>query len=261
MGAETIWTLLKGRGFSDRAAAALLGQMEAESGCAACRVQGDFTKGYARSQEYTGQVDAGEISRRDFSHSGPGGGGYGLCQWTYYSRKEGLYDKAKSLGLSVGSEEAQISWLWDELHQAEFRVALEALTGDGSLREMTEVLTRRFERPADQSEAAVAQRTALAEKHYAGFAGRLGEAAPAPEFCGDTPTTPFWPPRMLTRGMTGSDVGALQALLTARGYTPGTIDGVLGERTEAAMWTFQQDAGMKSAGDFGPVSWGLLLKL
>lgn len=261
MSTQTIWALLKGKGFSDKAAAVIMGQMDAESSCVANRLQGDFGAGFTRSAEYTAKVDAGQISRYDFAHNGPGGGGYGLCQWTYWSRKEGLYDKAKSMGQSIGSEDVQIAWLWDELHQGEYRTVLNSLITGTDILEMTTIMVKRFERPADQSTAACSRRALLAEKYYSQYAGTAVVTVPtAPDPCQDTPTTPFWPPRMLTKGMIGSDVGALQALLVARGYEPGTIDGILGDKTEAAMWTFQLAAGMSSNGDFGPKSWALLLK-
>ena len=104
MSKKTIWEYLKAKGFSDAATAAIMGNMEAESNCVAVRLQGDFTTGYRKSNEYTAKVDNGEISRDQFVYHGPGGGGYGLCQWTYWSRKAGLYDLAKEQGVSVGSE-------------------------------------------------------------------------------------------------------------------------------------------------------------
>ena len=52
MSKETIWQFLKHKGFSSEAAAAILGNMEAESNCVSCRLQGDFTKGFARFVAY-----------------------------------------------------------------------------------------------------------------------------------------------------------------------------------------------------------------
>ena len=66
MSKETIWHYLKHKGFSDIAAAALMGNMEAESNCVSCRLQGDFTNGFKRSIDYTAQVDAGNIGRHEF---------------------------------------------------------------------------------------------------------------------------------------------------------------------------------------------------
>ena len=46
MSKKTIWEYLKAKGFSDIAAAAIMGNMEAESNCIAVRLQGDFTAGF-----------------------------------------------------------------------------------------------------------------------------------------------------------------------------------------------------------------------
>ena len=108
MSKQTIWQFLKHKGFSDIAAAALMGNMEAESNCVSNRLQGDFTSGFKRSIDYTAQVDAGKISRHEFIHDGPGGGGYGLCQWTLFSRKAGLYDLAQEQNVSIGDEFIQV---------------------------------------------------------------------------------------------------------------------------------------------------------
>ena len=75
MGRENIWHYLKHKGFSDIAAAAIMGNMEAESNCVSNRLQSDFTSGFKRSAEYTAQVDAGKISRQEFIYNGHGGGG------------------------------------------------------------------------------------------------------------------------------------------------------------------------------------------
>lgn len=108
MSRKTQWDALKKLGFSDKAAAVIMGHAMAESGCECDRVQGDFSADRARSRAYTAQVDAGQISEHDFVFRGPGGGGYGWLQWTFPSRKKGLYDTARRLGVSVGREKAYI---------------------------------------------------------------------------------------------------------------------------------------------------------
>ena len=111
MSKQNIWNFLKHKGFSDVAAAAIMGNMEAESNCVSNRLQGDFTSGFKRSAEYTAKVDTWKISRNEFIYNGPGGGGYGLCQWTYFTRKAGLYDLAQEQGVSIGDEFIQVEWL------------------------------------------------------------------------------------------------------------------------------------------------------
>ena len=166
MGKENIWQYLKHKGFSDVAAAAIMGNMEAESNCVSNRLQGDFTKDFVRSKEYTAQVDAGKISRNEFIYNGPGGGGYGLCQWTYYTRKAGLYDLAQEQGVSVGDEFIQVEWLTRELNQTEFKPVLELLHTSVSIRDCSDILVKQFLRPADQSEAVLKQRAEFGRNMY-----------------------------------------------------------------------------------------------
>lgn len=178
MSRKTQWDLLDRLGLSDKAKAVILGHAMAESGCETNRLQGDFSAGREKSKSYTAQVDAGQISREDFAKRGPNGGGYGWLQWTFYSRKEGLYDTAKKLGVSIGSEEAAVAWLWDELNQGEYTAVLSALKSDKSLADMSEVFMTRFERPADQSKDALKERAKLCEAAYNEFAGTEVSEAP-----------------------------------------------------------------------------------
>lgn len=166
MSKQTIWNELKRRGFSDIAVAAIMGNMEAESNCTSFRVQGDFTKGYQRSAQYTAQVDAGNINRHEFINDGPGGGGYGLCQWTYQPRKTGLYDLAKKMGTSIGDEGMQTELLCQELQQPEFKTVLATLIASPSIRECSDVFVKIFEKPADQSEAVLRQRAEFGRAMY-----------------------------------------------------------------------------------------------
>ncbi len=169
MSKETIWQFLKHKGFSDIAAAALMGNMEAESNCVSCRLQGDFTEGFARSAAYTEQVDSGAVSRQAFIHDGPGGGGYGLCQWTYPPRKAGLYDLAREKGASVGDESVQLEWFMKELWQDEYKAVREILEKSPSIRECSDAILKQFLRPADQSNAVCRYRADLARAFFQQF--------------------------------------------------------------------------------------------
>lgn len=169
MSKKTIWEYLKANNFSDVACAAIMGNMEAESNCVSYRLQGDFSTGFQKSVEYTGKVDRNEISKEQFVYYGPGGGGYGLCQWTYQTRKAGLYDLAKSRGVSIGDEATQIDWLVEELRQDEFRKVLNILQISESIRECSDSLIKNFLRPFDQSEAVCIHRAQLGVDFYNEF--------------------------------------------------------------------------------------------
>jgi peptidoglycan hydrolase-like protein with peptidoglycan-binding domain len=59
-------------------------------------------------------------------------------------------------------------------------------------------------------------------------------------------------------GSRGSDVEALQTLLTDRGYRPGPSDGVFGNQTRTAVKAFQSDQGLAADGIAGPATMGAL---
>lgn len=172
MSQETQWAGLKAYGFSDLACAVIMGHAMAESGCETNRLQGDFEVTRSWSQTYTKMVDDGRVTREDFAARGPGGGGYGWLQWTYPQRKYGYYDNAKANGFSVGSEQAALSWLWEELHQPEYQPVLDALMNGNNLRQMSDVFMKRFERPADQSEKACSYRASLCQQMLDKFGGK-----------------------------------------------------------------------------------------
>ena len=150
--------------------AGLMGNLEAESGLHPDRVQGDIP--YSNySVEYTAQVDSGEIPELKFVHAGPNGGGYGLAQWTYYTRKQGLYDMWKSGGYaSIGSIRLACDYLWHEL-QTMFGGVLKTLQNAKSVRQASDSVLHDFENPADQSETAEKNRAAIGQKWFDLYSG------------------------------------------------------------------------------------------
>lgn len=163
--AEAIWRFFMRKIGNAYGVAGLMGNLEAESGLHADRVQGDIP--YSDfSKTYTKQVDAGTISEYDFVHNGPNGGGYGLAQWTFYARKQNLYDMYKIGGYkSIGDLSLACNYLWYEL-QHDFADVLETLKNATSVREASDAVLHDFESPADQSEAVENARAAMGQKFY-----------------------------------------------------------------------------------------------
>ena len=64
--------------------------------------------------------------------------------------------------------------------------------------------------------------------------------------------------RTLRRGDRGEDVKVLQRALKRAGYDAGTIDGIFGPRTEAAVRAFQRANGLTVDGIVGPRTWAAL---
>jgi len=203
-------------------------------------------------ETYTRMVDDGSYSRQDFMYDGGKAYGYGLCQWTYFSRKAGLYDLAKSRHVSIADEQMQIDWLWEELGQPPYVSVKNCLLSGASLYDMTAKFMRTFENPADQSDDAINYRVSCAKAILDEFSGTTPEPTPGPDPKEpDTPTTPYWEPRMLCEGMLGADVSVLQALLQAHGYQV-EITGIYDNRTKAMVMAFQGENGLATDGIAGP---------
>ena len=258
MSKVTIWARLKEKGFSDNAAAAIMGNMEQESAFRSNNVE---DRSGISDELYTASVDNGSYSRQRFLSDAYG---YGLCQWTYYTRKIALYDLAMQRGVSVSDEQMQIDLLCQEL-QSDYRSVYNVLMSDASLYDMTAAFMKSFENPADQSAAAINYRVGLAQAIYNEFAGSVPDAPAGPSDESqddekepegkDTPTTPFWPPRTLCEGMVGGDVTALQVILYNHGYDCNAFDGIFGSRTKVMTMAYQGENGLDTDGIAGPITW------
>lgn len=64
--------------------------------------------------------------------------------------------------------------------------------------------------------------------------------------------------RLAVPRMQGPDVLDAQRLLRERGFDPGPLDGIYGERTEAAVRAFQSANGLLVDGIVGPATWSRL---
>ena len=168
MNEKEIWQKLRGMGYSEVATAALMGNMKAESDCVPNRIEGDFSKGYPKSEAYTSQVDAGIKSKNEFMKDSIG---YGLCQWTFYTRKAGLYDLALNEGKSIGDLDLQLKFLNQELRSGEFNSVFKVLATSDSLRECSDIVCLRFECPYDSSDGVLSLRASYAREFYDQFAG------------------------------------------------------------------------------------------
>lgn len=170
---ETIWNLLLADIGNEIGVAALMGNLQAESGLIPYRVQGDFSSGYSESIAYTEKVDSGEISEYDFVHNGPGGGGYGLAQWTFYTRKQALYNMYKSGYSSIGDVNLACYYLLYELKN-DYSDVYNTLKEATSIRVASDKVLHDFESPADQSEEVEVLRAQMGTNIYEELTGTSG---------------------------------------------------------------------------------------
>ena len=70
--------------------------------------------------------------------------------------------------------------------------------------------------------------------------------------------TPVTTQPMLRTGSRGDAVRKLQELLNTKGYTCGSVDGIFGSKTYAAVLAFQKANGLGADGIVGPLTWAKL---
>ena len=95
--------------------------------------------------------------------------GYGLAQWTYWSRKQALFNHAKQAGVSIADLNMQLGFLWEELQG--YTAVMDALKKAGSVRAASDAVLTGYEKPADQSETVKKKRAEYAR------AGRTQQAS------------------------------------------------------------------------------------
>lgn len=166
---ERIWNFLKDKGLSDHGAAGLMGNLYAESALNPHNLQNTYEKKLGLTDDaYTAAVDSGSYTNfvRDSA-------GYGLAQWTYWSRKEGLLAYVRSLGKSVGDLEAQLGYLFKELSEG-YTGLLATLKTVTNVRTASDAVLTKYERPADQSASVQVKRASYGEKYLTKYAGGSG---------------------------------------------------------------------------------------
>ena len=177
---KPIWDALNAVIQNDYGVAGLMGNLYAESSLFPGRVQGDFSPGFANSVQYTQQLNTGQISENDFVYHGPGGGGYGLAQWTYYSSKQNYWNYWHPLQHGNAGTVVFETWflLWEL--QNDYAGVMAVLQNATSVRQASDKVLHDFENPEVQTPAVEEQRAAYGQALYDEYAG----SPPAPPSAG-----------------------------------------------------------------------------
>lgn len=259
MSARDIYAKLVTAGLTHEGACGLMGNMQAESALKANIAQRGMTA--LSDEEYTASAAEWPVK---FIHDGVG---YGLCQWTYWSRKQALFNFAQACGASVGDEGMQVEFCVHELKND--YPGLWAL-----LCSVTDIYTAASEVCTVYERPAVNNITVRA-----GYANQLANRAKR-EGWGNNPSVAYgdssiykgaestdgtegaevyWPPRVICEGMSGDDVAAAQALLKARGGDV-VITGDFDRRFKNRVMEWQSFNGLAADGIIGAATWAALLR-
>lgn len=138
----------------------LMGNLYAESGLRSNNLQNTSEKKLDLSDtEYTARVDDGSYT--NFAHDSAG---YGLAQWTYWSRKQNLLDYAHKVRKSIGDEDMQVDFLINEIKG--YKTTWDALVNAKSIKDASDAVLTQYERPADQSDAVKNKRAEYGKNIY-----------------------------------------------------------------------------------------------
>lgn len=164
MNEEKIWKFLKSKGFTGFGVAGLMGNLYAESGLSPINLQNSYEKKLNfTDQSYTQAVDNGS-----YTNFVKDAAGYGLAQWTYWSRKQNLLNYARSIGKSIGDLDMQLEFLCKEL--SGYSAVWKTLQSATSVFEASNAVLLQYERPANQSEAVQNKRASYGQAYYDEFA-------------------------------------------------------------------------------------------
>lgn len=173
---STIWSFFKGKKLNDYAVAGIMGNLYAESGLSQINLQSTGNKKLNMTdEEYTKAVDNGTYN--NFIKDSQG---YGLAQWTYWTRKEKLYNYAKSQNKSIGDLSMQLEFLYMELTTG-YKSCFNKLTNAKSVAEASNVILLEFEKPKNQGADVQKKRTEYSQKYYDKFAKNTSSLEPTYE--------------------------------------------------------------------------------
>ena len=168
---QTIWSFLMAKLKNPYGAAAVMGNFYIESKLNPAYLQSSYSKKLGMtSAYYTSNTDSGHYSMDEFVHDKAG---YGLAQWTYWSRKLSLYDYAKEHNASIGDLNTQLEFFWQEVQS--YTTALSALTNATGIKGASDTFAVRYEKPSDTSDTALKRRSDAAQKYYDMFMKPSGE--------------------------------------------------------------------------------------
>lgn len=161
---EKIFNFLKSQGFTDAGAVGTMANIKAESAGRPENLQNTYEKKLGMTDaEYVAAVDAGS-----YTNFVKDSAGFGLCQWTYWSRKQAMLEYIKKLGVSIADLEGQLKFMAHEMATG-YKSLWNLLKTTTSIQEASDAVLTKYERPADMGAAVKAKRAAYAKEFWDEF--------------------------------------------------------------------------------------------
>lgn len=165
-----VWNALKREGLTDAGAAGLMGNLQAESNIRSVIYENIYKPqlGFT-DQQYVDKVNDGSYTNFVYDRVG-----FGLAQWTYFSRKQALLDLCR---FNIGDLNCQVQYLIYEFRTT-YSSILNMLKTSNDLYACTIKVMLDFETPDDQSESRKNFRYGLARDIFDEFTGNRSNAGP-----------------------------------------------------------------------------------
>ena len=249
---QKIYNLLRGYGLSEAGALGMLGNWECESGCEPYRVQGDYQASRAISKAYVNAIESGMSDKQRFSNDQKG---FGLAQWTYFSRKGNLWKWWEGSEYRIDSVEFQVWFAIWELTN-EYSSLLYYLKTTTDIQEACSRICKEYERPAVNNVQARYE-AALRIRSEIDLSGTVSNSETVDEdhIVDVTKKLETWPPRTIDEHCTGwAEVWLLQSLLKCRGFNA-LYDGIWGNVLTDKVKQFQKENNLDADGVVGKNTW------
>ena len=162
---EKLYNFFVAKGYTKEGASAIVGNLDAESGLIPNRLEMTHTAKLGSDTYYTAAINNKSYSKNAFINDGAG---YGLAQWTYFTRKRGLYESTVEKGLSIADLEGQAEYLAKELKGYTNLNTFLMKTND--INEASDRFLKEFERPLVPN---YETRRAMSKKYYNMYANGI----------------------------------------------------------------------------------------
>ena len=177
---QKIWQYLMDWYQNPYGVAGLMGNLFAESSLSPACVTGGKLRSKDAKTEYIQKVKDGKITPEEFTHDGIA---FGLAQWRYWSRKEALFLYMRENNYEIDDLNGQLGFLCEEI--ATYKTVANTLKNATSIKEASDIVMERYEKPANMSEQAKTKRENFGHEFYDLFAY-------------DKEVTPLYPKTVIT---------------------------------------------------------------
>lgn len=139
---KVIWDYLMGKLNNAYGTAGMMGNLFAESSLRPENLQNTFEKRLGMSDtQYADAVNNGSYT--NFVHDSAG---WGLAQWTFWSRKDGLQKLMKQRNKPIYDLNTQLDWLWQELNTS-YKGTLNIIKNATTVQQASDEVLVNFEHP------------------------------------------------------------------------------------------------------------------